>query len=488
MAKKNTENAPKNLNNIVKSIQDIMRQDAGVDGDAQRLSQMVWLLFLKVLDGQEDEFEVKYDDYVSPIPENLRWRNWATNDEEGNPRQTAEELLELINNELIPTFRDFQPETESKRERGVAHVINEVFRDTYNYMKNGVLLKKVIGQIDQIDFNSRQEKHLFNDIYEQMLRDLQSAGNSGEFYTPRAVTEFMTQMVDPKIGEIILDPACGTGGFLVNALEYVKSKGYDADQLPIIHQNIRGFELKSLPYSLAITNLLLHEVELPQLEHQDSFAKPLASYDADDRVHVIMANPPFGGTVDDKISSFSTQFKTKETADLFLVLIVELLREGGRAALVLPDGSLSGDGVKARVRQNLLENCNLHTIVRLDNSVFKPYASVKTNLLFFEKGTPTKEVWYYKNPLPEGTKSYGKTKTIQLRDFDGVKTWWNNRTENEFAYKVGIEQIKTRNFDLDIKHPNEAIEEVLESPNLILNRMQGHFEILSGLMAELRKI
>lgn len=455
------------IQNTIKSIQKIMRKDAGVDGDAQRLSQLVWLLFLKIFDDQEKNLELIDDSYESPIPENLRWRNWAA-DPEGI---TGEELQEFIDKDLFPTLKNL-PTDDGKVS---AILVKNVFGDSYNYMKNGTLIRQVVNAINQINFNKKSDRHEFGDIYEKLLKDLQSAGNAGEFYTPRPLTKFLVEMVDPKLGESVLDPACGTGGFLVNALEHVRDSGEvktqeDEKQL---QSSIHGREIKQMPHMLALTNFMLHGVDNPTtIRRDDMLAKPLKEYGPKERVDVIVANPPFGGVVADGVeSNFPSRFKTKETALLFLVLFMHLLKDGGRAGIVLPDGVLFGEGVVTEVKKELLETCNLHTVVRLPQGVFNPYAGVNTNLLFFTKGEPTKEVWYYHMPLPEDMKQYTKGKPITHKEFEPVKKWWSKRKENEFAHKVSIEQIQERNYNLDFKNPNGGdVAEQLSSEEL-LNRL-----------------
>ncbi|WP_016950872.1 class I SAM-dependent DNA methyltransferase [Anabaena sp. PCC 7108] len=451
------------ISTTIKTIQDIMRKDAGVDGDAQRISQLVWMIFLKIFDDREAEYELLDDNYHSPIPEALRWRNWAT-DSEG---MTGEGLLDFVDNVLFKTLKDANTYQDNNR-RGF--VIRAVFEDAYNYMKNGTLIRQVINKLNEIDFNSSQDRHLFGDIYEQILRDLQSAGNAGEYYTPRAVTQFMVDMIDPKLGERILDPACGTGGFLTCALEHIKNKyvktSEDSEKL---HKLIRGVEKKPLPHLLCMTNMLLHGVEVPAITHDNTLSRPLRDYKPSDRVNVIITNPPFGGMEEDGIESgFPATFRTRETADLFLLLISHLLQNGGRGGIVLPDGTLFGEGVKTRIKEKLLEECNLHTIVRLPNGVFSPYTGIKTNLLFFTKGEPTQEIWYYEHPYPPGYKSYSKTKPIRIEEFAPEKAWWDDRIESEFAWKVPIQVIKDNGYNLDIKNPHTVdfehrdVEEMLE--------------------------
>ena len=446
-----------------------MRKDAGVDGDAQRISQLVWMIFLKIFDDREAEYELLDDNYHSPIPEALRWRNWAT-DAEGI---TGDTLLDFVDNVLFKTLKDVNT-YQDKNPRGF--VVRDVFEDAYNYMKNGTLIRQVINKLNEIDFNSSQDRHLFGDIYEQILRDLQSAGNAGEYYTPRAVTQFMVDIIDPKLGERILDPACGTGGFLTCALEHIKNKYVKtANDREKLHKLIKGVEKKPLPHLLCMTNMLLHGVEVPAITHDNTLSRPLRDYKPSDRVNVIITNPPFGGMEEDGIESgFPATFRTKETADLFLLLISHLLQDGGRGGIVLPDGTLFGEGVKTRIKEKLLEECNLHTIVRLPNGVFSPYTGIKTNLLFFTKGEATQEIWYYEHPYPPGYKSYSKTKPIRIEEFAPEKAWWDNRIESEFAWRVPIQVIKDNGYNLDIKNPHTVdfehrdVEDMLEEYESLL--------------------
>jgi type I restriction enzyme M protein len=439
-----------NVSGIIKSIQDIMRKDVGVDGDAQRISQLVWMFFLKILDDREEELELLDDNFKSPMPENLRWCNWAK-DAEGI---TGDALLEFVNNDLFPDLKEL-PTAGVEGQRAI--VIRNVFQDAYNYMKSGTLMRQVINKINEIDFNTTDDRHTFGDIYEQILKDLQSAGNAGEFYTPRAVTQFMVDIVDPKLDEKVLDPACGTGGFLACTIDHKRSK-YEksAEDRETLQNSIFGVEKKSLPHLLATTNMVLHGIDVPtNIRHTNTLSRPMVDYSESDRVQVVLTNPPFGGMEEDGIeNNFPASFRTRETADLFLVLIIHLLKEGGRAGVVLPDGTLFGEGIKTRIKEKLLTECNLHTIVRLPNGVFSPYTGIKTNLLFFTKGEPTKDVWFYEHPYPEGVRSYNKTKPMRVEEFAPEKAWWNDRQENDQAWKVSFEEIKASGFNLDIKNPN----------------------------------
>jgi len=467
----------------IKTIQNIMRKDVGLDGDAQRISQLAWMLFLKIFDDREKEYELMDSKYNSPIPKHLRWRNWAA-DPEG---MTGEALLDFVNNTLFKKLKNLSYGMETNP-RGF--VIRQTFEDAYNYMKSGTLMRQVINKIETaIDFNKAKNRHLFGEIYEKILKDLQSAGNAGEYYTPRAVTQFMVDMTDPKLGEKMLDPACGTGGFLTGSIEHIR-KNYvkTAAQEKRLQRNIFGVEKKPLPHLLCTTNMLLHGIDVPIfIKHDNTLARPLRSYGPKDRVDVILTNPPFGGMEEDGIeSNFPKGFQTRETADLFLVLIMKLLKPGGRAAVVLPDGSLFGEGIKTRIKEKLLTECNLHTIVRLPNGVFSPYTGIKTNLLFFVKGEPTKEIWYYEHPYPPDVKSYNKTKPMRIEEFELEKKWWNNRIDSEFAWKVPLQQIIGSNYNLDIKNPNIE-EESHKDPAILLNEYNTLTKDLSSVRDSLKK-
>ncbi len=470
------------LSNLVKTIQNIMRKDTGVDGDAQRISQLTWMLFLKIFDDKEKEYELLDSTYKSPIPEKLRWRNWAVED----TGITGDELVEFINEKLFPGLKNL---SWQKGDDPRAFIVKEIFQDSYNYMKSGTLMRQVINVIDnEIDFNNSTQTHIFNDIYEKILKDLQSAGNAGEYYTPRAVTQFIVEMVNPQLGDKILDPACGTGGFLIDSLEHVRSNQVKTpEEEKLLQNSIYGTEKKPLPHMLVMTNLILHGIEAPiNVQRGNSLANSVRDITQKDRVDVVVTNPPFGGIEQEMIKKgFPTQYQTSETADLFLILIIELLKNGGKAGIVLPDGSLTGDGVKTRIREKLLTSCNLHTIVRLPNSVFAPYATVATNLLFFTKGESTKEVWYYEHTLPEEQKSYSKTKPIRVEEFEPIKKWWNNRAESEISWKVSFETLKGSNFDLDIKNPNRKEEIIEHSSAELIQKLKDSFAESQRLLNEI---
>jgi len=469
-----------NISGIVKSARKIMRQDTGTGSDELRILQLGWMLFLKIFSDKDKELELMDENYTSPIPAELHWDEWAGDDE----GMTGEELLQFVDRKLFPTLSEIDLSTAKRR----AVLVHEVFANNYNYMKSGIHLRQVINKLNEIDFNNSKDLHLFGEIYETFLSELQSAGTLGEFYTPRAITQFMTDMVNPEHGETVLDPACGTGGFLTAVIEHLKSSAGNVAEREAIGNNVRGWEYKPLPYMLANTNLILHDILTPNIQFGDSLQRPLSEYTRKDRVDVIVANPPFGGVVsNNNENNFPQTYRTKESADLFLILMIHLLKKGGRSAIVLPDGSLTGDGVKQRIRQKLLDDCNLHTIVRLPNSVFQPYASVATNLLFFTKGEPTKSIWYYEHKLPEGYKAYSKTKAIQLAEFDTLKSWWENREANEQAWQVDIDTIKANGHNLDIKNPHRTAEEKQHSSAELLDLLHQGFVEGDQLLEQLRK-
>lgn len=459
-----------NITGVIKSIQDIMRKDVGVSGDAQRIEQMVWLIFLKIFDDRESELELIEDHFDSPVPEHLRWRNWAANPE----GITGEALMDFINLQLFPKLKN---ELVLKGEQGErAQIICNVFTDANNFMKSGTLLRQVINKINEVNFNNSEDRHTFGDIYEKILKDLQSAGNAGEFYTPRAITRLIIERLNPQLDEIVFDPACGTGGFLSCAidhkLQFVKTSG-DRESLA---RTIRGVEKKPLPFNLCITNMILHGIDTPtRISRDNTLAKPFASYSDKDRVHVIATNPPFGGMEEDGIeNNFPSQYRTRETADLFMALIIRLLRVNGRAGVVLPDGFLFGEGTKKNIKQELLETCNLHTIVRLPGGVFNPYTGIKTNILFFTKGQPTKDIWFWEQPYPEGVVNYNKGRPMQFEEFDALRAWWGDedtkfrsRKKNQNAWKVTAEHVAVRGYNLDEKNPH-IVETEIHDPEKLL--------------------
>jgi len=478
-----------NVSGAVKSIQDIMRKDVGVDGDAQRISQMVWMIFLKIYDDREKELELTEDDFRSPIPEHFRWRNWAS-DREGI---TGDALVKFVE-ELFVTLKTQLPIIGAVGKR--AQVIRDVFEDTYNYMKSGTLMRQVVNKINEIDFNSTADRHTFGAIYEHILKDLQSAGNAGEFYTPRAVTKFIIDRLAPELEEVVFDPACGTGGFLACAIDYKRQFVKSPDDEAVLQSTIRGVEKKALPHMLCVTNMILHGIDTPSgIIHGNTLEKPYRDYGEKDRVPLIATNPPFGGMEQDGIEgNFPSNLRTRETADLFMALIIKLLKTGGRAAVVLPDGFFFGEGVKTILKQSLIEECNLHTIVRLPNGVFNPYTGIRTNILFFTKGTPTKQTWFYEHPYPPGVSSYNKGRPMQFEEFQPEREWWGDeadgfrrRRETEQAWKISAENVAARGYNLDLKNPHIPDRESPD-PDELLARYAAQQARIQSLRDQLKAI
>ena len=448
---------------LIKSLENIMRIDDGVDGDSQYIGQITWMLFLKAFDAKEMEWEFK-PGYKGIIPAGYRWRDWADNKE----GITGDALIKFVG-ELFETLRKLDVSDGDMRK----YVVRNVFEDINNYMKSGVQLRKLINAInDKVDFNDARERHTFNELYEEMLRDLQSAGQAGEFYTPRPVTNFIVEKVDPKLGEIVLDPACGTGGFLTSTIAHFGSI-QSTEELAMLQKSINGWEKKPLPFLLAMTNLILHDIEIPALRHQNSLSKPLSEYSAKDRVDVIVANPPFGGAEDKSVkNNFPSEFQTSETADLFMALIMHLLKDKGRCGIVLPKGFMFGSGVKRNLKEKLLKEYGLHTIIRLPQ-VFKPYADEYTNLLFFQKGVASRGVWFYRLDYPEGVKSFTKTKPMKDEHFSPVREWWDDKQPitvdgKDKARFFTVDELVELNYDFDKCCPYvQEEEEILEPAELI---------------------
>jgi len=460
------------INNIVKRLQDVMRNDAGVNGDAQRIEQMVWILFLKVYDAKEENWEFHNDKFESIIPENLRWRNWAKDNKDGKVL-TGESLLTFVNTELFPSLKKLEVDEHTPMSK---LIVKDTFVDSFNYMKDGILLRQVVNIIDEIDFNEYEDRHAFGEIYETILKDLQSAGNAGEFYTPRAVTEFMTLMINPRLGDKIADFACGTGGFLTSALKVIDTQVKTVEDREIYNNSIYGIEKKALPHLLCITNMLLHDIENPMILHDNSLEKNVRDYEEEDKFDVILMNPPYGGNEKDSVKiNFPSELRSSETADLFMILIMFRLNRNGRCAIILPDGFLFGtDNAKSAIKQKLLTEFNLHTIIRLPKSVFSPYTSITTNLIFFDNTKKTKETWFYRMDMPEGYKNFAKTKPMKLEHFAPVMEWWNNREEINVdgfdkARKFTVKEIVDNNYNLDLCGFPHFEEEVLEPKATILN-------------------
>lgn len=462
------------ITSFVKRIQDITRNDAGVNGDAQRIEQMSWLLFLKIYDSRELVWELEEDDYESIIPEDLKWRNWA-HAEKGEQVLTGDDLLDFVNNRLFKELKELEITPNMPIRKSI---VKSAFEDANNYMKNGVLLRQVINVIDEVDFNSPEDRHSFNDIYEKILKDIQSAGNSGEFYTPRAATDFIAEMLDPKLGETMADLACGTGGFLTSTLNYLSKQRKTSEDIQKYNQAVFGIEKKAFPHLLAVTNLFLHEIDDPKIIHGNTLEKNVREYTDDEKLDLIMMNPPFGGSELDTIkNNFPAELRSSETADLFMAVIMYRLKENGRVGVILPDGFLFGEGVKTRLKEKLVEEFNLHTIIRLPHSVFAPYTGIHTNILFFDKTKKTEQTWFYRLDMPEGYKNFSKTKPMKSEHFNPVREWWTSREEilegNFYKAKSFTpSELADLNYNFDqCGFPKEE-EEILEPLELIQNYQQ----------------
>ena len=466
------------LGNLVKTLQNIMRKDAGINGDAQRIEQMTWLFFLKIYDAKEREWEFDNDEYVSVVPERLRWRNWAHDNKDGKAL-TGDDLLNFVDNNQDGLFKSLR-ELEITPNAPLSQIVlKAAFVDANNYMKDGVLLRQVVNTIDEaVDFTEYKERHAFGEIYETILKDLQSAGNAGEFYTPRSVTDFMAEMLNPQLGESVADFACGTGGFLTSALKLLDAQIKTPADRELYSKSVYGIEKKQLPYLLCVTNMLLHDIDNPRLFHANSLEHDVRDWKhkADGQFDVVLMNPPYGGSELASIqSNFPTALRSSETADLFLALILYRLKRGGRAAVIIPDGFLFGsDSAKIEIKRRLVEDMNLHTVVRMPQSVFAPYTSITTNILFFENRGKSEGVWFYRMDMPQGYKHFSKTKPIRGEHFDSVRAWWTNRVEviengNQKVKFYTSEELRDNGYNLDLcGYPHEE-EEVLPPDELIRN-------------------
>ena len=491
------------IGTMIKRLQDIMRQDAGINGDAQRIEQIVWMLFLKLYDAKEYEWEIIEDSYQSAIPEEYRWRNWANDNMDGKA-MTGDELLNFVT-QLFIALKDLEI-TEYTETRGI--IVKEVFTDLNNYMKDGVLIRQVINVLNEIDLTNFKTRHAFNEIYETILKDLQSAGKSGEFYTPRALTDFVVKMVNPQIGDSIADFSCGTGGFLVSALSHMKENATDIKKNEQLQKSFYGVEKKSLPYLLCTTNMLLHDINEPMIIRGNSLEKNVRDYEEKDKFDIILMNPPYGGTEKKSIQqNFPQELRDSETADLFMVEILYRLKEGGKVGIVLPDGFLFGtDNTKIAIKEKLMEECNLHTIIRLPGSIFAPYTGIATNLLFFDKTGSTKETWFYRMDLPEDYKAFSKTKPLELRHMKNIEKWWNNRVEIKDkkddenmkdtwkSKKFTIDEIKKLNYDLGqcgfpskeeiILSPVDTIDNYQENSKNIKEKIDKNLDLIKELLKD----
>ncbi len=473
------------ISNVVKRIQDVMRNDSGVNGDAQRIEQIVWILFLKIYDAKEEAWELYDDNYKSIIPEGLKWRDWAIDRKDGEAL-TGDALLDFVNNKLFPTLKNVEIDEETPMSQVI---VKSAFEDVNNYQKDGVLLRQVINIIDEIDFTEYKERHEFGAIYESFLKDLQSAGNAGEFYTPRAVTDFMVEVVKPVLGDRIGDFACGTGGFLTSVLKALdKQVGNSLENREIYNKSVYGIEKKSLPHMLSITNMLIHDIDDPNILHGNALEVDYKDLRKMESFDVILMNPPYGGSEKESVKvNFPTELRSSETADLFMNVIMYRLKKNGRAAVILPDGFLFGtDNAKLNIKKKLFSEFNLHTVIRMPHSVFAPYTSIRTNILFFDNTEPTRETWFYRVDMPEGYKNFSKTRPMKLEHFNDALAWWENREAIEVdgfpkAKKYTIDEIEGRSYNIDLcGSPNE--EEVILEP---LDLIQKYQEKRASLNAEI---
>ena len=482
------------ISNFIKKVQDIMRNDPGVNGDAQRIEQIVWMLFLKIYDAREEEWEMFEDSYESIIPEKFKWRNWAKDNKDGESL-TGDSLLDFVNNELFPAFKNLEVGNETQTKQ---RIVKDVFEDINNYQKDGILLRQVINVIDEIDFLNNKVKTEFGFIYESFLKDLQSAGNAGEFYTPRAVTDFMVKVIKPVIGERTADFACGTGGFLVSVINELEKQIFSIKSNEFFDQSVYGIEKKSLPYILCITNLILHGIDIPDIEHDNALGEDYKDLRKKEKFDIILMNPPYGGNEKESIKqNFPSGFRSSETADLFMNVIMYRLKENGRCGVIIPDGFLFGnDNIKTNIKKKLFSEFNLHTVVRLPKSVFAPYTSITTNILFFDKTGPTKETWFYRVDMPEGYKNFSKTKPMKLEHFEEVLKWWDNREEIEVddypkAKKYTIEEIEERNFNIDLcgfPHEEEKILDPMELISIYKEKREKHNIEIDKLLEQITSI
>ncbi len=490
------------LASLIKSARDIMRKDKGLSGDLDRLPMLTWIMFLKFLDDMEHMREthaaLRGEKFKPAIDPPYRWRDWAVTYE----KFSGDELIAFINQDeairpngtrgpgLFKYLKGLQGGNGGDRR----DVIATVFKGTINRMINGYLVREVVAKINGIHFNSTEEMHTLGRLYESMLKEMRdAAGDSGEFYTPRPVVRFMVQVLDPRLGETVLDPACGTGGFLAEAFAHIEKECKTVqDRKRLQTATILGGDAKPLPFLLAQMNLVLHGLESPRISPNNSLAVKLSEIGDKDRVAILLTTPPFGGEEEKGIqNNFPADKQTSETALLFLQFIMRKLRRApkpGRAAVVVPNGTLFGDGVCARIKQELLTEFNLHTIVRLPNGVFAPYTNIPTNLLFFDRGGPTQEVWYYEQPLPDGKKNYTKTSPIQVEEFADCVKWWNDRKENDRAWKVPAKRILDNGCNLDIKNPSAKEDLEHLPPEKLVESIVAKEQKILSIMDEIKAL
>ncbi len=477
-----------NLSGFIKKIRDIMRNDPGINGDAQRIEQISWMLFLKVYDAKEQDWMFDDENYESIIPNDCRWANWAHDDKSGKA-MTGDRLMDFVNNTLFPTLKKLPVDATTPLRKAI---VQTTFADANNYMKDGVLLRQVVNVIDDLHLDDYEESHAFGEIYESILKELQSAGSAGEFYTPRAVTDFMADRINPQIGEQMADYACGTGGFIISWLKELKKKVHTTKDEYAYSHSIFGIEKKQFPYMLCITNMLLHDLDVPEIYHENSLLHDVLDYTDDDRVDVILMNPPYGGSEKADVKNhFPDDLASSETADLFMAVIMYRLKKNGRAAVILPDGFLFGtDNAKVNLKKKLLSDYNLHTIIRMPKTVFSPYTDIPTNILFFDNTGKTEKTWFYRLDMPDGYKHFSKTKPMKIDHFHPAIEWWSNRHAVSvdgvdkarcFTYKEMTEDLS---YNLDqCGFPHEE-EEILDPIDLI----QRYEEQRASLNAEIDRV
>lgn len=481
------------LGAFVKNIQNIMRGDSGVNGDAQRIEQLTWLLFLKIYAKKEEDWELFDENYKSILPEECKWENWAVDDADGKSL-TGDKLLEFVNEKLFKQLKEIKLSADAPMKH---KILRDVFVSTNQYMKDGVLLRQLINEINKIDFDNIKELHAFGEIYETILKSLQSAGNAGEFYTPRAVTDFIVEMVNPKLGETVADFACGTGGFLTSTLNHLEKNMKNTEDRTQYNNAIYGIEKKPLPHLLCVTNMLVHDIDNPAIYNANSLERNVREYKDNEKFEVILMNPPYGGAEGEQIkNNFPADLRSSETADLFISLIMYRLKENGRAAVIIPDGFLFGlDNAKVAIKKKLFSEFNVHTIIRLPASVFAPYTSITTNIIFFDNTGTTKEIYFYRLDMSEEYKHFSKTKPMKLEHFADCIKWWNDRydiqDEDTDTYKAKVytlEEIVNRNYDIDLCGYPTVEEEVLSPEETILEYKEKRATLNAKIDKKLQEI
>mgnify|MGYP001263356178 FL=1 len=481
------------LGAFVKNIQNIMRGDSGVNGDAQRIEQLTWLLFLKIYAKKEEDWELFDENYKSILPEECKWENWAVDDADGKSL-TGDKLLEFVNEKLFKQLKEIKLSADAPMKH---KILRDVFVSTNQYMKDGVLLRQLINEINKIDFDNIKELHAFGEIYETILKSLQSAGNAGEFYTPRAVTDFIVEMVNPKLGETVADFACGTGGFLTSTLNHLEKNMKNTEDRTQYNNAIYGIEKKPLPHLLCVTNMLVHDIDNPAIYNANSLERNVREYKDNEKSEVILMNPPYGGAEGEQIkNNFPADLRSSETADLFISLIMYRLKENGRAAVIIPDGFLFGlDNAKVAIKKKLFSKFNVHTIIRLPASVFAPYTSITTNIIFFDNTGTTKETYFYRLDMPEEYKHFSKTKPMKLEHFADCIKWWNDRydiqdqdTDTYKAKVYTLEEIVNRNYDIDLCGYPTVEEEVLSPEETILEYKEKRATLNAKIDKKLQEI